>query len=146
MCFLYNITKVNPNYIIKLNEGYLSGLFDVIGSVKYSLFFYKLECQLNFNYNQFVSKLSLDYVVPNYKPIKYYKMNSLGLCEQIIFQFKSLKGLMFVYIYFLQNNINSKLQFYNISKLKSLFFLDKYKTKFNINTLEHKLYAMFFFN
>lgn len=146
MCFLYNITNVKPKYIIKWNEGYLSGLFDAIGSINYSLFFNRLECKLIFNYNQYVSKLSLDYVVTNSKPIKYYKMNSLGLCEQIIYKFNTLGSLMYLYDYFLQNNIYSEFKFYKISKLKSLLFLDNYKKNFKINTVEYKIYSMFFLN
>jgi cytochrome c oxidase subunit 1 len=146
MCFIYNITNIKPNYVIKLNDGYLSGLFDVIGSVNYNLHSNLLECKLNFNYNQHISKLSLDYVVPNYKPIKYYKMNSLGLCVQIIYKFSTLRGLLYLYIYFLQNNIYSEFKFYKISKLKSLIFLDNYKKYSKINTVEYKVYSVFLLN
>ncbi|KAJ1566188.1 hypothetical protein HK096_000006 [Nowakowskiella sp. JEL0078] len=63
------VTHLNePDYTIKPLDPYFAGLVDTDGTVVFNYPGNRIECNLEFKYTEYSSKLCFDYVVPNAKP------------------------------------------------------------------------------
>src|SRR6185503_13174618 len=75
-CNLYNIDYIEPNYNIGLYDPYFSGLVDTfpiplggrVGSIVFNYAGNRIECNLEFGYNEYTSKLNFDNTILNCKP------------------------------------------------------------------------------
>ena len=67
-CFLYNIDYKEANYNIGLYDPYFSGLVDTDGSIVFNYAGNRIECNLEFQHNQYTSKLNFDSTILNCKP------------------------------------------------------------------------------
>nr|YP_010259447.1 LAGLIDADG endonuclease [Stachybotrys chlorohalonata]UIX25743.1 LAGLIDADG endonuclease [Stachybotrys chlorohalonata] len=145
VCLLNNIVILEPNYIIPANDPYFGGLVDIIGSIHFNFTCNRIECSLKFKYDISTSKLCLDFVVPYYKPSKVYGLNSLNLYKDINFKFKTVKGMIYLYNYFMENRLYSDYKFYRVSKIKDFIMIRNYKYS-DYNSIEYILYSKFLLN
>lgn len=67
-CKLYNINYIEANYNIKLYDPYFAGLVDTDGSIVFNYSGNRIECNLEFQYNEYTSKLNFDNTILNCKP------------------------------------------------------------------------------
>lgn len=100
-CILYNIEYIEPNYNIRPYDPYFSGLIDTDGSIVFNFNSNRIECNLEFKYNEYSSKLCLDNVIPNYKPYvlcrnKTAISGSYIKFQSIAFKFQTVKGAKWI--------------------------------------------------
>ena len=149
-CLLYNIDYVEPNYNIPLYDPYFSGLVDTDGSIVFNYSGNRIECNLEFKYNNYSSKLNLNNVIPNAKPyiIKRSKSSVVQGSKDflsIAFKFQNVNSMLFIYDYFMHNRLYCDMKFYRVTKIKPFMEIRKYKTSPK-NSLEHKIYSDFVIN
>ena len=146
-CALANIDYIEPDYNIKLYDPYLSGLVDTDGSIVFNYAGNRIECNLEFRYNTYSSKLNLDNTIANCKPyiIKRKKSSASDGDKKflsIAYKFQNVNGMLFIYDYFMQNRLYCNMKFYRVTKIKPFIEIRKYKTSPK-NSLEHKIYSNF---
>jgi len=145
-CQLYNIEFIEPDYNIKPYDTYFSGLVDTDGSIVFNFNSNRIECNVEFKYNNSTSKLSLDNVIPFYKPYVLYRTHSLKktnkLYKSIAFKFQTVKGMILLYNYFMKNRLYSDFKFYRVTQIKKFIEIRDYKSS-NFNTIEYKIYSDF---
>jgi hypothetical protein len=146
-CNLYNIKYIEANYIISTSDPYFSGLVDTDGSIVFNYAGNRIECNLEFQYNEFTSKLNFDNTILNCKPavIKRKKSSALEGSKNftsIAFKFQNVNNMLFIYDYFMSNRLYCDIKFYRVGKIKSFLKIRKYKT-FPKNSVEHKIYSNF---
>lgn len=146
-CELYNINYKEPDYNIKLYDPYFSGLVDTDGTIVYNFQGNRIECNLEFQYNQFTSKLNFDNTIFYTKPatlIRNKASNKGGpkSYTSIAFKFQNVNSMLFIYDYFMQNRLYSDMKFYRVSKIKPFIEIRKYKCSPS-NSVEHKIYSDF---
>jgi hypothetical protein len=104
VCSIMNISYIEPDYTIKPLDPYLAGLVDTDGTVVLNYTGNRIECNLEFKYTEYSSKLCFDYVVPNAKPkvlISKVKNQTPGkLFKTISFRFQTVKSMIPLYEYF----------------------------------------------
>jgi len=149
-CLLYNIDYLEANYDIPLYDPYLSGLVDTDGSIVYNYSGNRIECNLEFKYNEYSSKLNLNNIMPCCKPyiIKRKKSSIKGDPKNftsIAFKFQNVNSMLFIYDYFMHNRLYCDIKFFRVTKIKSFMTVRKYKTS-PINSIEHKIYSDFMIN
>ena len=66
--YFFNIDFKEPNYYIKSFDPYFSGLVDTDGSIVFNYPGNRIECNLEFQYNEYTRKLNFDNTIPYYKP------------------------------------------------------------------------------
>ena len=59
-CILYDINYKEANYNIKLYNSYFAGLIDTDGSIVFNYAGNRIECNLEFQYNEYTSKFNFD--------------------------------------------------------------------------------------
>lgn len=150
-CKLYNINYIEPNYKIGLYDPYFAGLVDTDGSIVYNYAGNRIECNLEFQYNEYTSKLNFDSTILNCKPfiLKRFKSSShSGLrgaskdYTSIAFKFQNVNSMLFIYDYFMKNRLYCDMKFYRVSKIKPFIEIRKYKSSPR-NSVEHKIYSDF---
>jgi hypothetical protein len=149
-CNLYNIDYIEPNYNIGLYDPYFSGLVDTDGSIVFNYAGNRIECNLEFGYNEYTSKLNFDNTILNCKPaiLKRKKSSRLGGSKDytspggIAFKFQNVNNMLFIYDYFMHNRLYCNLKFYRVTKIKSFIEIRKYKTSPRYS-VEHKIYSDF---
>ena len=146
-CHIYNIIYKEANYNIDLYDPYYSGLIDTDGSIVYNYSGNRIECNLEFKYNEYTSKLNFNNTIKNSKPFiiirkKASKKGGSQNFTSIAFKFQNVKDMLFIYDYFMKNRLYSDMKFYRVSKIKSFIEIRKYKTSTR-NSLEHKIYSNF---
>lgn len=146
-CYLYNIDYIEANYNIKLYDSYFAGLVDTDGSIVFNYSGNRIECNLEFKYNEYTSKLNFDNTILNSKPtiIKRKKssfLNGPKNFTSIAFKFQNVKNMIFIYDYFMHNRLYCNMKFYRVSKIKSFLKIRNYKT-FPKNSLEYNIYSSF---
>ena len=146
-CNLYNIDYIEANYNIGLYDPYFSGLVDTDGSIVFNYSGNRIECNLEFQYNEHTSKLNFNNTVLNCKPfiIKRNKSSKSELNKKFVsiaYKFQNVNSMLFIYDYFMHNRLYSDLKFYRVSKIKSFMEIRKYKT-YPKDSLEHKIYSKF---
>jgi hypothetical protein len=149
-CFLYSIDYVEANYNIGLYDPYYAGLVDTDGSIVFNYSGNRIECNLEFQYNEYTSKLNFDNTILNSKPavlIRKKSSSSSGtgsskLFTSIAFKFQNVNSMLFIYDYFMQNRLYCDIKFYRVSKIKPFIEIRKYKTSPK-NSVEHTVYSNF---
>ena len=149
-CNLYNINYIEPNYNIGLYDSYFAGLVDTDGRIVFNYSGNRIECNLEFKYNDYSSKLNFDDTILESKPYvitrrKSSTVNSPKIPTSIAFKFQNVNNMLFIYDYFMHNRLYSDIKFYRICKIKSFIKIRKYKIS-QLNSLEHKIYSNFVIN
>ena len=146
-CKLYNINYIEPNYKIGLYDPYFAGLVDTDGSINFNYAGNRIECNLEFQYNEYTSKLNFDSTILNCKPciIKRFKSYNRGAPKDytsIAFKFQNVNSMLFIYDYFMKNRLYCDMKFYRVTKIKPFIEIRKYKSSPR-NSVEHKIYSDF---
>ena len=126
------------NYNIEPNDPYLSGLVDTDGSIVFNYTGNRIECNLEFEYNEYTSRLNLDKVIPNYKPAILLRESH----NSIAFKYQNVKGMVYLYDYFMKNRLYSDFKFYRVSKIKQFILVRNFKNEPK-DSLEFKKYSEF---
>jgi hypothetical protein len=149
VCGLYNINYIEANYNIELYDSYFAGLIDTDGSIVFNYAGNKIECNLEFQYNEYTSKLNFDNTILNSKPtiIKRKKSPKSGRLStknftSIAFNFKNVNNMLFIYDYFMRNRLYSDMKFYRVTKIKPFVQIRKYKT-YPKYSFQYKIYSNF---
>ena len=146
-CNLYNIDFIEANYNIGLYDPYFSGLIDTDGSIVFNYAGNRIECNLEFQHNEYTSRLNFDNTLLNSKPyiIKRNKSSSSKgskVFTSIAFKFQNVNNMLFIYDYFMKNRLYCDMKFYRVTKIKSFIEIRKYKT-YPKYSVEHKIYSDF---
>jgi len=149
-CNLYDITYIEADYNIDRNNPYFAGLVDTDGSIVFNYTGNRIECNLEFKYNEYTSKLNFDNTIPHCKPYviirnKSSTTNSSKRFTSIAFKFQNVDSMLFIYDYFMHNRLYCDIKFYRVSKIKSFMEIRKYKTC-GKQTLEYIIYSDFIIN
>jgi len=145
-CAYFNIDYKEPDYNIGLFDPYFSGLIDTDGSIVFNFNSNRIECNLEFKYNEYTKKLNFDNTIPFYKPYvllrkqknKKYKKEY----KSIGFKYQTVKGMMNLYDYFMKNRLYSDFKFYRITKIKEFILIRNYKNEPK-DSIEFKIYSDF---
>jgi hypothetical protein len=146
-CSLYNINYTEAKYNIELYDSYFAGLIDTDGSIVFNYAGNKIECNLEFKYNEYTSKLNFDNTILNSKPttLKRKKSSKSGdphKFTSILFKFQNVNNMLFIYDYFMHNRLYCDMKFYRVTKIKPFIEIRKYKT-FPKDSIQHKIYSNF---
>jgi hypothetical protein len=144
-CSLYNIYYIKPNYNIKLYDPYFAGLIDSEGSIVFNYAQNRIECNLEFKYNEYTSILNFSETILNSKPtiITKRKKSCRGSSiTSIAFKFQKVDNMLFIYDYFIHNRLYCDMKFYRITKIMPFMEIRKFK-KSPKYSLEHKIYSDF---
>jgi hypothetical protein len=149
-CLLYNIDYKKANYKIELYDPYFSGLVDTDGSIVFNYAGNRIECNLEFQYNQYTSKLNFDSTMLNCKPYIVIRKKSSALAgpkdfTSIAFKFQNVNSMLFIYDYFMHNRLYSNIKFYRVTQIKGFMEIRKYKSS-PLSSLEHNIYSNFVLN
>lgn len=102
-CDLYNIDYVEANYNIPLYDPYFASLVDADGSIIFNYAGNRIECNLEFKYNEFTSKLNFDNTLGIHgKPyiVKREKSSKSGGSKDfrsIAFNFQNVNNMLCIY-------------------------------------------------
>lgn len=145
-CDYFNINIIEPDYTIKENSSYLAGLTDTDGTIVFNYNNNRIECNLEFKYNEYSKKLNLNNVIKNNKPSillrkKYIKGYDKEF-KSIAFKYQNANGMIFLYDYFMKNRLYSDMKFYRISKIKYFIEIRKYNS-YPKDSIEYKIYKSF---
>jgi hypothetical protein len=146
-CNLYNIEYIEANYNIGLYDPYFAGLVDTDGSIVFNYAGNRIECNLEFKYNEYTSRLNFDKTILHSKPyiVKREKSSKFGGSKDftsIAFKFQNVNNMLFIYDYFMHNRLYCDVKFYRVTKIKSFIEIRKYKTSPK-HSFEHKSYSNF---
>ena len=145
-CSYLDIDYIEPNYNIEALDPYFSGLIDTDGSIVFNYPGNRIECNLEFEYNEYTKKLNLDNVIPNYKPSillrKKYNQCVGKEFNSIAFKYQTVTGMIHLYEYFMINRLYCDIKFYRISKIRSFLDIRKYNKKV-MGSSEFKIYSSF---
>nr|AYM32755.1 LAGLIDADG homing endonuclease [Termitomyces sp.] len=150
-CKLYNLNYIEPNYNIGLYDPYFAGLVDTDGSIVFNYAGNRIECNLEFQYNEYTSKLNFDNTILNCKPtiLKRKKSSSSSSIRgasknytSIAIKFQNVNNMIFIYDYFMHNRLFCDMKFYRVTKIKPFIEIRKYKSSPR-NSVEHKIYSDF---
>lgn len=146
-CDLYNIDYIQANYNIGLYDPYFAGLVDTDGSIVFNYAGNRIECNLEFQYNEYSSKLNFDNTILSCKPFILIREKSSSLggpknFTSIAFKFQNVNSMIFIYDYFMHNRLYCDMKFYRVTKIKPFIEIRKYKTS-PIYSVEHKIYSNF---
>lgn len=146
-CDLYNLDFIEANYNIELYNPYFAGLIDTDGSIVFNYAGNRIECNLEFQYNTYTSRLNFDNTILNCKPTILMRKKSSCLRNpkdftSIAFKFQNVNSMVFIYDYFMQNRLYCDVKFYRVTKIKPFIEIRKYKTSPK-DSVEHKIYSNF---
>jgi hypothetical protein len=149
-CDLYKIDYIEANYNIQRYDPYFAGLVDTDGSIVFNYAGNRIECNLEFEYNKYTSKLNFDDTILNSKPAiltrqKSSKSKGPKDFRSIAFKFQNVNNMLFIYDYFMHNRLYCDMKFYRVTKIKPFIEIRKYKTSPK-DSLEHKIYSDFVIN
>mgnify|MGYP002652368825 FL=1 len=118
-CNYLGIDYKEANYNFEPYDPYFAGLVDTDGSIVFNYTGNRIECNLEFELNEFSSKLNFDNVIPNYKPAVSFRESH----NSITYKYQNVKGMVFLYDYFMKNRLYSDFKFWstfsNIQSYKS---------------------------
>jgi hypothetical protein len=137
-CDFLGIVYREANYNIEPYDPYLAGLVDTDGSIIYNYAGNRIECNLEFKYNKYTSKLNLDNVIPYFKPSIALRKTH----DSITFKYQTVKGMVYLYDYFMKNRLYSDFKFYRVSKIKEFIVIRDYKNVAK-DSMEFKIYSDF---
>jgi hypothetical protein len=145
-CIYFNIDFKEPNYNITAYDPYLSGLIDTDGSIVFNFSSNRIECNLEFKYNEYTRKLNLDDTIPYYKPCVFTRKQKSKKSNKeyasIAFKYQTVEGMMPLYDYFMKNRLYSDFKFYRVTKIKEFILIRKYN-KEPKGSIEFKIYSDF---
>ena len=146
-CYLNKIEYIEPDYKIGLYDPYFAGIVDTDGSIVFNYAGNRIECNLEFQYNEYTSKLNFENTILYSKPtiIKRKKSSGVGGSKNftsIAFKFQNVNNMLFIYDYFMHNRLYCDMKFYRVSKIKPFMGIRKYKT-YPKYSVEHKIYSNF---
>lgn len=146
-CNLYNLDYIEANYNIDHHDSYFAGLIDTDGSIVFNYAGNRIECNLEFKYNEYTSKLNFDNTISNSKPTILIRKKSSKAGDNkdfrsIAFKFQNVNNMLFIYDYFMHNRLYCDMKFYRVSKIKPFLEIRKYK-KYPKYSIEHKIYSNF---
>jgi len=151
-CFYLNIDYIEPNYNIEEFDPYLSGLVDTDGTIVFNYNCNRIECNLEFKYNEYTNKLNFDKVIPYYKPsiLLREKTNQTSRItsvrfKSIAFKYQTVKGMVYLYDYFMENRLYSDFKFYRVSQIKKFITIRNFNNEPK-DSVEFKIYSDFLFN
>ena len=126
------------NYKFEPYDPYFAGLVDTDGSIVFNYTGNRIECNLEFERNEFSSKLNFDNVIPNYKPAVSFRESH----NSITYKYQNVKGMVFLYDYFMKNRLYSDFKFYRVSKINKFIEVREFKNEPK-DSLEFKKYSEF---
>lgn len=145
-CHCLNIQYKEANYVIEPFDPYFAGLVDTDGSIVFNFTGNRIECNLEFKHCIYTEKLCLDFVIPNYKPSVYFRtkknQDKGKTFKSITYRYQTVKGMGFLYDYFMRNRLFSDFKFYRVSKIKPFMEIRHYQ-KSPVNSLEFEIYSAF---
>lgn len=145
-CNFYNIKFIEPDYNIKAFDPYFSGLIDTDGSIVFNFNNNRIECNLEFKYNLYSSKLNLDSVIPSVKPYillrKHSSKKTNKEYKSIAYKYQTVKGMLPLYDYFMSNRLYSDFKFYRVTKIKKFLEIREFKYS-DFESTEYKIYSNF---
>jgi len=145
-CVYLNIDYIEPNYNIESFDPYFSGLIDTDGSIVFNYHCNRIECNLEFKYNEYTKKLNFENTIPYYKPYilerKHNNKSSRKEYKSIAFKYQTVKGMIYLYDLFIRNRLYSDFKYYRATKIKRFLEIRDYN-KEPKNSLEFKIYSDF---
>lgn len=145
-CVYFNIDYKEANYNIQSFDPYFSGLIDTEGSIVFNFNSNRIECNLEFKYNDYTQKLNFNNTIPYYKPYillrKHTNNKSRKEYKSIAFKYQTVKGMMDLHNFFMKNRLYSDFKFYRVTKIKEFIVIRDYKNEPK-NSLEFKIYSDF---
>jgi hypothetical protein len=145
-CTYFNIKFKEPNYKIGPFDPYFAGLIDTDGSIVFNYSGNRIECNLEFQYNEYTRKLNFEDTIPFYKPnILLRKQKSKQTNKEyhsICFKYQTVRGMMPLYDFFMKNRLYSDFKFYRVTKIKEFLFIRNYN-KDPKGSIEFKIYSDF---
>jgi len=155
-CDYYGIKFIEPNYNIEPYDPYFAGLVDTDGTIVFNYNCNRIECNLEFKYNEQTKKLNFDNVIPYYKPTVLFKIHKLKDSvsinknneqtnfKSIAFKFQTVKGMVYLYDYFIapNNRLYSDFKFYRVTKIKKFISIRDFKNEPK-DSVEFKIYYDF---
>jgi hypothetical protein len=145
-CTYFNIKYQEANYNIEPLDPYFAGLIDTDGSIVFNYAGNRIECNLEFQYNEYTKKLNFDSVIPFYKPNKVIRKQKSKQTnkeyQSISFRYQTVKGMIYLYEYFMKNRLYCDFKFYRITKIKEFLFIRQYN-KEPKGSIEFKIYTDF---
>jgi len=145
-CKYFNIEYKEADYNIKPYDPYFSGLIDTDGSIVFNYNSNRIECNLDFKYNEYTQKLDLSSVIPYYKPCVFWRKQTNSKYNReyksICFRFQTVKGMMPLYDYFMKNRLYSDFKFYRVTKINKFLLIRNYKYEPK-GSVEFKIYSDF---
>ncbi len=145
-CDFFNIEFKEPNYNIESMDPYFAGLVDTDGSIVFNYSGNRIECNLEFQYNEYTRKLNFDNTIPQYKPCIFTRKQKSNQTKKeyksITFRYQTVKGMIYLYNFFMINRLYSDFKFYRVTKIKEFLKIRKYNKKPQ-NSKEFKIYSDF---
>jgi hypothetical protein len=148
-CIYFNINFKEADYNIESYDPYFSGLIDTDGSIVFNYNSNRIECYLEFKYNEYTEKLNFDNVIPYYIPCVFLREQSSKKTNRkyksIAFRYQTVRGMMPLYDYFMKNRLYSDFKFFRVTKIKDFLLIRNYKNSPR-NSIEFKIYSDFLLN
>ena len=145
-CTFFNIDFKEPDYNIGSFDPYFAGLIDTEGSIVFNFTGNRIECNLEFKYNDYTKNLNLDNTIPYYKPsilIRKHKNKKIKKeYKSITFRYQTVKGMIYLYEFFIKNRLYSDFKFYRVTKIKEFILIRNY-SKEPKGSIEFKIYSDF---
>ena len=146
-CLAYNMEYIKANYNIELYDPYFAGLVDTDGSIVFNYAGNRIECNLEFQHNEYTSKLNFENTILNCKPTILIRKKSSAFAgpknfTSIAFKFQNVNNMLFIYDYFMHNRLYCDMKFYRVTKIKPFIEIRKFKTS-PLHSVEHKIYSDF---
>jgi len=145
-CSYFDIDYIEPNYNIDPFDPYFAGLIDTDGSIVFNFNSNRIECNLEFKYNNYTKKLNFNNTIPYYKPyilLRKHKNNKLNKeYKSIAFKYQTVSGMIYLYDFFMKNRLYSDFKFYRVTKIKQFIPIRDYKNDPK-DSLNFKIYSDF---
>jgi LAGLIDADG endonuclease len=145
-CNSFNIEFKEPNYNIGPLDPYFAGLIDTDGSIVFNYTGNRIECNLEFKYNEYTQKLNFDNTIPHYKPCIFMRKQKNKErnkeYKSIAFRYQTVKGMIHLYNFFMVNRLYSDFKFYRVTKIKEFLLIRNYN-KEPKGSIEFKIYSNF---
>lgn len=101
---------------------------------------------MEFQYNDYTKKFNFNNTIPYYKPyiLLRKQKNKLNKREykSIAFKYQTIKGMIYLYDFFMKNRLYSDFKFYRVTKIKEFIIIRDYKNEPH-NSSEFKIYSDF---
>ncbi len=142
-CECLGIEFIEPDYNISENDPYFAGLIDTDGTIVFNFTGNRIECNLEFKYNKYTSKLNFNNVIPYAKPYILIRKNKDY--KTIGFKYQNVNNMIHIYNYFMKNRLYSDFKFYRVTQIKP-FLNIRHFNKCDYNSEEYLIYSEFLLN